>query len=103
MSPKKSKCGYRLAPYTDHGLLTGKVTQVAADTKQLDRSADATSRDSTNNASYEVTIQPDTLVVGTSGTKCQIRSGMEGRAEIISKEETVFRFLLRKARLLVNP
>jgi multidrug efflux pump subunit AcrA (membrane-fusion protein) len=90
-------------PYTDHGLLTGKVTQIAADTKQLDRSADATSRDTTNNASYEVTIQPDTLVVGTSGTKCQIRSGMEGRAEIISKEETVFRFLLRKARLLVNP
>lgn len=93
-------------PYTDHGLLTGKVTQIAADTRQVDKNlSDGTSlREGANNASsYEVTVQPDTLVVGSSGTKCQIRSGMEGRAEIISKEETVFRFLLRKARLIINP
>jgi multidrug efflux pump subunit AcrA (membrane-fusion protein) len=93
-------------PYTDHGLLNGKVTQIAADAKQLEKGTEATSPGGgANNASYEVTIQPDTLVVGNSNskTKCQIRSGMEGRAEIISKEETVFRFLLRKARLVFNP
>jgi multidrug efflux pump subunit AcrA (membrane-fusion protein) len=55
------------------------------------------------NSVYDVTIKPDTLTLGTGATKCQIRSGMEGRTEIISKEETVLQFVLRKARLLVNP
>jgi multidrug efflux pump subunit AcrA (membrane-fusion protein) len=93
-------------PYTDRGLLTGKVTEVAADAKQLDKTAGTDppqQRDRASNASYEVTIEPNALALGNGATKCQIRSGMEGRAEIISKEETVFRFLLRKARLLFDP
>jgi multidrug efflux pump subunit AcrA (membrane-fusion protein) len=93
-------------PYTDRGLLTGKVTEVAADAKQLDKTAGTDApqqRDRASNASYEVTIEPNALALGNGATKCQIRSGMEGRAEIISKEETVFRFLLRKARLLFDP
>jgi multidrug efflux pump subunit AcrA (membrane-fusion protein) len=49
-----------------------------------------------------VTIEPDTLMLKNGVKKCQIRSGMEGRAEIISKEETVLQFVLRKARLFVN-
>jgi HlyD family secretion protein len=49
-----------------------------------------------------VTIKPDLLTLGNGVNKCQIRSGMEGKAEIISKQETVLQFVLRKARLLVN-
>jgi HlyD family secretion protein len=49
-----------------------------------------------------MTIKPDTLTLGNGVSKCRIRSGMEGKAEIIFKEETVLQFVLRKARLLVN-
>ena len=92
-------------PYTNRGLLSGKVTEVAADAKQIEKTTTDVplQHDRASNANYEVTIEPDALALGNGATKCQIRSGMEGRAEIISKEETVFRFLLRKARLLINP
>jgi multidrug efflux pump subunit AcrA (membrane-fusion protein) len=91
--------------YTDLGVLGGKVTNVAADAKQLERNGGnntARQPQAAMNSTYEVTIKPDTLMLGNGATKCQIRSGMEGRAEIISKEETVLQFVLRKARLLVN-
>jgi multidrug efflux pump subunit AcrA (membrane-fusion protein) len=93
-------------PYTDRGILAGKVTHVAADAKQLDRNGGdnaAKKSPAAVNGVYDVTIKPDTLTLGTGATQCPIRSGMEGRAEIISKEETVLQFVLRKARLLVNP
>jgi hypothetical protein len=51
------------------------------------------------NGIYEVTIAPDTLQLNRGGKTCQIRSGMDGRADIISKEETILQFILRKARL----
>jgi multidrug efflux pump subunit AcrA (membrane-fusion protein) len=91
--------------YTDLGVLAGKVTNVAADAKQLERNGGnntAQQPQSAANGTYEVTIKPDLLTLGNGVNKCQIRSGMEGKAEIISKEETVLQFVLRKARLLVN-
>ena len=91
--------------YTDLGVLAGKVTNVAADAKQLERNGAnnaAKQPQAAMNSTYEVTIKPDTLTLGNGVTKCQIRSGMEGKAEIISKEETVLQFVLRKTRLLVN-
>jgi multidrug efflux pump subunit AcrA (membrane-fusion protein) len=91
--------------YTDLGVLAGKVTSIAADAKQPERNGGnntAKQSQSAANSTYEVTIKPDTLTLGNGVSKCRIRSGMEGRAEIISKEETVLQFVLRKARLLVN-
>jgi multidrug efflux pump subunit AcrA (membrane-fusion protein) len=49
---------------------------------------------------YEVTIKPTTLSLNRGKNKCAIRSGMDGRADIISTEETVWQFILKKARLL---
>jgi HlyD family secretion protein len=93
-------------PYTDKGVLTGKVTEISADAKTIDKNGGnkgLPAASTETNGSYEVTIKPDTLTLGKGATKCQIRSGMEGRAEIISKEETVSQFMLKKARLLVDP
>jgi multidrug efflux pump subunit AcrA (membrane-fusion protein) len=92
-------------PYTDRGVLGGKVTQVSADAKAPDKNTGENASQRGQNgvtSMYEVVVKPDTLTLGTGATQCQIRSGMEGRAEIISKEETVFQFMLRKARLLVS-
>lgn len=85
-------------PYTENGILTGKVIDVAADAKSIDKNAATASANI-----YEVTIAPATTSLGTGKSTCQMRSGMEGRVDIITKEETVFNFMLNKARLLVNP
>lgn len=86
-------------PYPDYGTLKGAVKTVAPDalpptTKGMGGSASP--------ASYEVIIQPQTMFVGKGEDQCRLQAGMEGRADIISREETVLTFVLRKARLLTN-
>jgi multidrug efflux pump subunit AcrA (membrane-fusion protein) len=93
-------------PYTDNGVLPGQVTEIAADAKSIDRTtANNPGQQSQSEATgfYEVTVKPDVLTLGQGSNKCQIRSGMEGRADIISKEQTILQFVLSKARLLVDP
>jgi len=46
--------------------------------------------------SYEVIIQPQTRFVGNEDRQCRLQSGMEGRADIISRQETVLKFILRR-------
>jgi multidrug efflux pump subunit AcrA (membrane-fusion protein) len=90
-------------PYTDYGVVSGKVREVSADAKPIDKNAgDRPNKQSQPavNGIYEATIVPDTLTLKQDGKTCQIRSGMDGRADIISKQETVLQFILRKARLL---
>ena len=53
-------------------------------------------------AFYEVTIEPESLTLGKANNLCSIQLGMESRADIIAREETVLQFLLRKSRLSVN-
>ncbi|MBH8554788.1 hypothetical protein I8751_21005 [Nostocaceae cyanobacterium CENA357] len=58
-----------------------------------------------NNAktgTYEVTIQPESRELTAGKQKCTLQLGMEGRADIISRQETVLKFILRKARLLTD-
>ena len=51
---------------------------------------------------YEVTIEPTKLFLGSGNRICAIQSGMEGQAEIISRQEKVLTFILRKTRLIAN-
>lgn len=53
-------------------------------------------------AFYEVTIEPTTQYLGNSQKKCKIQLGMDGRAYIIIRQETVLQFFLRKARLITD-
>jgi multidrug efflux pump subunit AcrA (membrane-fusion protein) len=93
--------------YTDYGVLPGKVTEVSADAKSSDKNVGNTTPQQSQamaaNGFYEVTVKPDVLTLGNRTNQCQIRSGMEGRADIISKEQTILQFVLSKARLLVDP
>ena len=89
-------------PYPDYGTLPGTVSAVSPDSS-VESSVE--SQDKGNNiatASYEVTIQPQSLSLSSGAKKCTIQAGMEGRAEIITQKETVLTFLLRKARLLTD-
>ena len=85
--------------YTDYGTLKGEVSAISPDTiSYTPQQAVPVGKNST----YEVTIQPKSLVLSAGINKCTLQSGMEGRADIISSEETVLKFLLKKARLVTD-
>ena len=92
-------------PYPDYGTLPGRVSEIAPDAiSPANQASDATS-DQTNAKTglvYRVTVQPQKLSLQVNGLECSIQSGMEGSLEIISREETVLQFFLRRARLLTN-
>ncbi|MEH2237646.1 HlyD family efflux transporter periplasmic adaptor subunit [Nostoc sp.] len=95
-------------PYPDYGTLNGKVQAISPDAiAPQNNQTNASMSNATTNpkaaapgAFYEVTIEPETLVLGKGKNQCHIQLGMEGRVDIISREETVLQFFLRKARLM---
>lgn len=86
-------------PFPDFGTLKGKVETIAPDTLPTTTNNDP---NSSIGATYETTIIPDTLSVGEGANKCILLPGMEGKVSIISREETILKFILRKARLISN-
>ncbi len=96
-------------PYSDYGTLNGHVQAISPDAMTPQKNGNNASGPTTASpkaavpgAFYEVTIEPESLVLGKGENQCQIQLGMEGTADIISSEETVLRFFLRKARLIAN-
>lgn len=98
-------------PYPDYGTLNGIVTAISPDVVALSNSPDtiAASTPIPQNANvnsaashFEVTIQPEKLVLSRGERQCRIQAGLEIEANIISKEETALQFLLRKTRLLAD-
>ncbi|MGH2413697.1 MAG: HlyD family secretion protein, partial [Microcystaceae cyanobacterium] len=92
-------------PYPDYGTLKGVVSQISKDTNKSTENREAIATSPTSNqqlAFYEVTIKPTRLVLGKGNNQCAVQLGMEGRADIISREETVLQFLLRRARLIAD-
>lgn len=93
--------------YPDYGTLNGVVKTISPDavsSQKNDADADTNSipKATAVGAFYEVTIEPEKLALGRSTKKCQIQLGMDGRVDIITREETVLQFLLRKARLITD-
>ena len=97
-------------PYPDYGTLKGKVKTISPDAiapqgNGATATAPATAASQKAHAVgafYEVTIEPESLSLGQSKHQCAIQLGMEGTVDIISREETVLNFLLKKARLISN-
>lgn len=97
-------------PYPDHGTLKGKVSKISEDTiKPQSNGATAIAsitasdqKGGTVSDFYEVTIEPESRSFGKGASQCTLKLGYEGRVDIISQEETVLKFLLRKARLITD-
>jgi HlyD family secretion protein len=89
-------------PYPDYGTLKGTVQTVAPDTLPANPGSQGTSNSGLPAPQFGVTILPQTSYVGYGKRQCQLQAGMEGRADIISREETVMQFILTKARILTN-
>jgi HlyD family type I secretion membrane fusion protein len=94
-------------PYPDYGVLKGIVSNISEDTiKPEENAAGASSSASTTRTEptfYEVAIAPESRSLGRDEShQCALQVGMEGRVDIVSREETVLKFLLRKARLIAD-
>jgi len=91
-------------PYPDYGTLQATVTAISPDAITSQDSSRLVERGSRlgSMTGYEVTARPETLVLEDAGRSCKIQAGMEGRVDIVSREETVLQFLLRKARLITD-
>ena len=89
-------------PYPDYGVLNAKVSQIAQDVRQSDSQQQAGDRNQANAAFYEVFAVPEASTFGSEEHQCALKPGMEGSAEMITREETVLQFILRKARLITN-
>ncbi|AKG22638.1 HlyD family efflux transporter periplasmic adaptor subunit [Calothrix sp. 336/3] len=89
-------------PYPEYGTLNGKVKAISPDAVNRQVNNDGTNSNSPPVAAafYEITVEPETLNIGNRAKKCQIQLGMDGRADIITREETVLQFFLRQARLI---
>ncbi|MBD2502347.1 HlyD family efflux transporter periplasmic adaptor subunit [Anabaena azotica] len=87
-------------PYPDYGTLKGTVTTIAPDALPIASNNPQTTV--TKATAYQVIVEPQTPYVGRGNHQCQLKAGMEGKADIISRQETVLRFILRKARLIAD-
>ncbi|WP_414564380.1 MULTISPECIES: HlyD family efflux transporter periplasmic adaptor subunit [unclassified Anabaena] len=86
-------------PYPEYGTLHGTVRTIAPDALPVGNNS---AEQKTTQVAYEAIIEPKTTYVGRGDRQCHLKAGMEGRADIISRQETVLQFILRKARLLVD-
>lgn len=100
-------------PYPDYGTLKGKVSAIAPDAATAQTQNNEPNQNSEPNqnndpsfptaaAYYEVTIQPEKTYLVKRDRQYKIQPGMGVTADIISSEETVLTFLLRKARLMTG-
>lgn len=96
--------------YRDYGTLKGKVNEISSDaiaSQGYGVTAISTTTTPSQNVAavagfYEVAILPESLALGQGKNQCLIQLGMEDRVNIISREETVLQFLLRKVRLIAD-
>ncbi len=88
-------------PYPDYGTLKGIVKTVGADVLATTQNNSIISTPQI--ATYQINIEPQSLFLGKGNHLCYLKSGMEGRADIISRRETVMQFILRKSKLITNP
>jgi hypothetical protein len=91
-------------PYGEFGTLKGQVTTIATQ-PALAKPApsaivtDAIATQLSQPTLYAVTIQPQALVLKQSSKSCPVRVGMQGKLDIVLREEPLARSLLRRMRL----
>lgn len=92
-------------PHNYYGTLEGKTVDISYTGPQFIPTDNTSISEPKQNSAmlnraYEVTIEPASFSLSKDEKKCPLKSGMRARADIITKEETILAFLLRKAKLI---
>jgi len=93
-------------PYPDYGTLAGIIIAMSPDAA-VPPSPTATPSvqappHPTASSRYEVTIQSQTRFLGSNDQRCHLQAGMDGSADILTRQETILLFFLKKARLFIK-
>lgn len=93
-------------PYPDYGTLNGEITTISPDlAAQPSSTTDLATQNSLEYSSknyYEVTIQTPVQALSSNNHTCPLQAGMDGTVDIVTRQETVLVFLMRKMKLLVD-
>ncbi len=97
-------------PFPDFGTLGAQVVSVSPDAQASGTTADSTlspagpggSGGDWGSGGYLVTLAPEQTQLRSPSRSCALRPGMDLRADITTRVETVLQFLLRRSRLLVG-
>lgn len=92
-------------PYPDYGTLKGAIRAIAPDAIVASPEGSdpiKTIKNSATTSYYEVTIQSEKIELQKDDQRYPIQSGMEITAEIITQEDTLLNFVLRKAKLIAD-
>ena len=97
---QKVKMQVSSCPYSDYGTLGGTVAQIAGDTNKVSSLVNNSQVNASNIS--EVIIAPNSNTFGSGQDQCSLELGMKSQADIISQEETLLQYILKKARLTTN-
>ncbi|AKG22295.1 hypothetical protein [Calothrix sp. 336/3] len=91
-------------PYGEFGTLKGQVTTIATQPVMVTDSIPHGGRYAnvtqfSQPTLYTVTIQPQALVLTQAAKSCPVRVGMQGQIDIVLREESLARSVLRRLRL----
>lgn len=89
-------------PYPDYGTLGGTVARIAPETNKIPSQQVNNSQAKASNALYNVIIAPNSNTFGREELQCSLQLGKSSQANIISREETVLQYILKKARLTTD-
>lgn len=89
-------------PYPDFGTLPAQVISVSSDALPVREVPEGTEGAAPASNLYEVTLKPLRSVLRSASLSCEVKLGMQLQADIITRQETLLRFVLRKTRLLVG-
>jgi multidrug efflux pump subunit AcrA (membrane-fusion protein) len=91
-------------PYGEFGTLKGQVATIATQPVMMTDSIPhggryANAAQLSQPTLYAVTIQPQTLALKQATKSCSVRVGMQGKLDIVLREESLARSLLRRMRI----
>ena len=82
-------------PYSEFGLMTGKVTAISADALQQKAPVSAP-------PAYEVSVQTTNHTFKCGNNRCDFRLGMDLQVDLMTGRNAVMTFFLRKLRLMAQ-
>lgn len=86
-------------PYPDYGTLKGKVVSIAPDSTETANTNPTSDPKAALSKTYQVTILPENSYLIKKNQQYQLKPGMESKVQIVTAEETILSFMIKKIRL----
>ena len=86
---------------SNEDILGGTVARIAPDTNETPSQENSFLVEEASNTNYQVIIDPDSNIFGRNTDRCSLQLGSPSQVDIISQEETLLQYILKKARFTI--